>query len=267
MLSTITGEPWSLIDRAESFADATASTAGDLQVEARLGEEAKSQPPRIRVRARVEDLEWHSGLLDLPVSRGNLDFTFADGEIGVEGDVVLGSSPVHVALRHRVDDAEPHDSVRVVGALDPATARSLGLPERRFLDGSVGVEASYTRNRDGVAEVQAQLDLTAAALELAEAGIAKQVGEQASAQFEARIDPAGALDVRSLVVDAPEVQARARVAATTEPFRARERDGRAADDRRERAHRHRAEANGRRLQRDGRCGAPRSALAPRRGAR
>ena len=219
VLSTITGEPWSLIDRAESFADATASTAGDLLVEARLGESAKSQPPQLRVRARVEGLEWHSGLLDLPVSRGNLDFTFGDGEIGVEGDVVLGSSPVHVTLRHRVDDAEPRDSVRVEGRLDPGTARSLGLPERRFLDGSVGVTASYTRNHDGAAEVQAQLDLTAAALELAEAGIAKRVGEKASAQLEARIDPAGTLDVRSLVVDAPEVQGSARLSATTEPFR------------------------------------------------
>ena len=218
MLSTITGEPWSLIDHAENFADATASTAGDLQVEARLGEAAKSQPPRIRVRARVEDLEWHSGLLDLPVSRGNLDFTFGDGEVGVEGDLVLGSSPIHVTLRHRIDDAEPHDSVQVVGRLDPATARSLGLPERRFLDGAVGVEASYLRSRDGTAVVQAQLDLTAAALELAEAGIAKEVGEKASAQLEARVDPEGALDVRSLVVDAPDVKARARMAATTEPF-------------------------------------------------
>ena len=155
---------------------------------------AKSQPPQLRVRARVEGLEWHSGLLDLPISRGNLDFTFSDGEIGVEGDVVLDSSPVHVTLRHRVDDAEPRDSVRVEGQLDPATARAVGLPERRFLDGSVGVAASYTRNHDGAAEVQARLDLTAAALELAEAGIAKPVGEKASARMEARVDPAGTLD-------------------------------------------------------------------------
>ena len=219
VLSTITGEPWPLIKRAQNFADATASTAGDLLVDARLGESAKSQPPQLRVRARIEGLEWQSGLLDLPISRGNLDFTFGDGEIGVDGDVVLGSSPVHVTLRHRVDDAEPRDSVRVEGRLDPATARSLGLPERRFLDGSVGVIASYTRNHDGAGEVQAQLDLTAAALELAEAGIEKQVGEKASAQLEARVDPAGTLDVRSLVVDAPELQGSARASATTEPFR------------------------------------------------
>ncbi|HEX2464507.1 MAG TPA: AsmA-like C-terminal domain-containing protein, partial [Thermoanaerobaculia bacterium] len=219
VLSTITGEPWPLIKHAQNFADATASTAGDLLVDARLGESAQSQPPQLRVRARVEGLEWHSGLLDLPISRGNLGFTFSDGAIGVEGDLVLGSSPVHVTLRHRVDDVEPRDSVRVEGRIDPATARSLGLPERRFLDGSVGVAASYTRNHDGVAEVQAQLDLTAAALELAEAGIAKRVGEKASALMEARVDPAGTLDVRSLVVDAPEVQGSARLSATTEPFR------------------------------------------------
>ena len=122
------------------------------------------------------------------LSDGKLDLIYANGALSIDGDVVLGTSPVRVSLRHRFDDVEPRDTLRVTALLDRQTAIELGLPDSEVFRGTAGIEGDYTRRADGAAELRADLDLTSARVEYASAGLLKPAGEKARAHIEASID-------------------------------------------------------------------------------
>jgi hypothetical protein len=217
VLALLAGEPLALFDAAR-LADATGATTGDLRLELALGEAAESKPTVVAT-ADVAGLEWPSGLFELPVSDGELRVDYARDELAVAGDARLASSPARVTMRHRFDQIEPRDSVRFEASIDRDTARALGLPEGRFVDGTIVVDGTYSGLRDGTHSVQATADLADASLELAEAGVSKPAGENGHASVDAVLDEAGILTMRSLVVEARELAGSGSFTATTAPFR------------------------------------------------
>jgi hypothetical protein len=216
-VALVASEPLSLID-GERLTGLAGSTSGELHLVSDAGESAEGRRVAARANGVIENLVWENGPFGLPVSRGRVSFSYDADEFSADGEADLSSSPTRFSLRHRLDEAEPRDVIRITADLAAETAHRLEVPQRFLVGGTIGVGASYTGRHDGAVEVLADLDLTPARLEVAEAGVVKPAGETASARIDAALDGSGALRVRSLTFAGRELEGAARLDATLDPF-------------------------------------------------
>ncbi|HYE00763.1 MAG TPA: AsmA-like C-terminal domain-containing protein [Alphaproteobacteria bacterium] len=118
-----------------------------------------------------------------------------------EGTGAFAGVPLRLTWAEKFSrKAQPRTSVRFAGTLDDAARAAFGLALPGFVDGPMGVEATYATAAGGKAELAARFDLGATALSAPPLGWRKAAGEAATGRLVLALADGDPVAVRDIAV-------------------------------------------------------------------
>lgn len=174
--------------------DVSGRSAIRLRLDFPLDTSVERDQLRVRSSATLKDVAFSPGPFGLDVRGGKFDFKMIDDEMSVRGPVWLNNVATNLIWREHFDDRRKiRSEYRLRSKLSAGDRKALGLTAADFIDGQMGVDMNYAVLRNGKRQLVANVDLTRAAFERAEFGIAKAAGEKAAANLQASFDRKGAM--------------------------------------------------------------------------
>lgn len=187
---------------------ATGSADVDLSIKFPLVADLKLNQVEIGVKAQTENIGLANVAFGLPLNNGKMSLVLDDTGMDVEGTASLGSIRTKVTWRENFSGGE----FRSRYVLDPVVSNEqrplVGLTTMPFvppyLDGDVAAHVTYTVYRDQMRHMEADVDLTAAAMALPELGWKKEAGVPAQGTVTAKFVNDRLEEVPSFVVTSGE---------------------------------------------------------------
>ena len=167
------------------------------------------------IRAEFEDVTMNTGIRSIILTDGDVLLTATPAALEVVGDAqVLGAGTrIRWVETLGLEEGEPSTAFELDARLDAGTLEQLGLPLRRFLEGSVDVRLRTLGEAFDFDTVSLIADLQQTRVEWPGGLFIKPEGEAAAARAELRFDETG-----TLIVDEFAMEAEGLVAQATAQF-------------------------------------------------
>lgn len=152
------------------------------------------------ISGQFEDVSGPAGPPGLWLSEGSLGlFVNAEG-IHAEGDARIASADAHLVWTETFGLGPDANSTqfRLTSIMTGRQLDQIGLPLRRFMDGTVGVEAAIEGRGPAFSQMALELDLQNAAIALPAGLWDKPAGQPAAASLQARVAEDGAIQLDRL---------------------------------------------------------------------
>lgn len=210
ILRLIDSDPLRLIrplglDVGEVEGDANLKVELALPLEARV----RLDDVTVNVTAATTDVAAPTPIRDLKLSDGVFTLRATKNGLTAEGRGRLGTAPAEIAWTEDFTGHQPERSrYRVRGSFDDATRAKIGEVEQVHLSGPVGAELVITQLRTGILDVDAKLDLAAAALDLPDMHWSKPAGQSGTATANVRQLPDRTWQVERGTLDTADMRGR-----------------------------------------------------------
>ena len=201
-----------------NFGVPSGALTAHLQVQLPLDSKVTMEQIAIRANGALANLHLGSVIAGKDLDQGQISLLADTNGLSLDGPALLAGVPSNLSVRMDFRAGPPNQTVASYAAHGSATAAQLqaaGLPAGGLVDGSVSYTASVTEQRNGNGQVQAHVDLRAAALKFTTLGWQKAADTDTTADASVLLqhDQVVAVDRLSVVGPDVNVQGRATYAA------------------------------------------------------
>lgn len=186
---------------------------GDVQFEIQrpMLEDVPVEDIGFDIRAEFADVSMDTGIRDLVLSNGDVLVTATPQALEISGTAELAGTEARIRWVESLGlpDGEPSTALEMDARLDPVTLDRLGIPLRRYLEGSIEVRLQTLGEAFAFDTVTMAADLRAARVEWPGGLFIKPDGELALAEAELRFDDTGTVNIERFQMEAEGLSATA----------------------------------------------------------
>jgi hypothetical protein len=136
---------------------------------------------RMGVEGTLSDVGIRGAKPGYDLAATNAKLTLDKAGMTLAGKGEVNTVPVAFSWHETFDDSPIDSEVSAQATLSPAAREALHIPEIGPVDGTIGVDADYTKRSGGAATLDAKLDLTDARFAIDPIGWVKPAGAKANA--------------------------------------------------------------------------------------
>ena len=218
-LALVNGQPLDLVPPSIIAAkDVSGTTATRIQLELPLDGRSSGKVRSFDVGSKLTDFAWSRPPIGPPASKGELSLQVTPSGLTVAGASTFGSAPLTIAFDEYFSGNDLLRRIAAHGDLDREALHSLGLPELKFLDKTIGVDLTYTADRQGGTKIDGSIDLEPTKIDVAEIGWHKPPGAAGRLTATADHQAGGRWTIDPIALSADDLQLLARLVLTDSPL-------------------------------------------------
>ena len=154
--------------------------------------------------ARISGFSYDKGILGLPIADGELTLEVDRDQLRVTGNVDLAGTPFEAVWTRSLNSDTPfQEQFQLRGTVDDAGRARLGVALPDWISGQIGVGLTYTTSGSGDGFGAAEVDLTAARIELSPFAWRKENGTEAGGRFDFSVESGAITGSPSFEFSAP----------------------------------------------------------------
>jgi hypothetical protein len=132
----------------------------------------------IAVTATMKNVGLQKAMFEQDVTEGNLDLVLSQNGMRISGPLKFGGIPLDLQWLENFYDKPPFDQqIRAIGVVNAEQRAAFGYETRPFFDGPAHTDLTYISYPDGRGRIDANFDLTQAAVAFEFAKWSKKPGE------------------------------------------------------------------------------------------
>jgi len=220
-IELISTEPLSLIDEAVlSAEDVSGRAQANIHLDLPLSGDPENQETQVKVDARVQEFGWQKAPLDLDLSDGDLEVSYAMSVLQIQGHVAANEVPVTVDYRADFS-GKGMQHVSANARLTEKDRDNLGIPDQSAVTGPVTASVNYEAETDGPTTVAAEIDLQDSQVEVPLVGWSKPAGDSGKITVAATTQNSRHWEISSIDVTAGDLVGRGSAEVDLDPTRLR----------------------------------------------
>ncbi|MCK5377734.1 MAG: AsmA-like C-terminal domain-containing protein, partial [Acidobacteria bacterium] len=218
-LALVNGEPLALVDPLIiAAADVSGTNTTRLRLALPLDGPSSGTVQSLEVDSKIQDFAWSKPVFGPPTTKGELSLHVTPAGLTVSGTSDFGSAPATIDYDEYFSDSDLLRRVIINGEFDREALQSLGIPAAAFLEGAVGVDVTYTTDREGRTKVDGSVDLEQAGIDIPEIAWHKPPGAAGRLTASASTRAGGGWLIDPIRLSADGIRAEARLELADAPL-------------------------------------------------